>query len=77
MSETIAKDFMAEYYQQALENLNESDLSAEQIQEKIAQMDKMQEMYKKPVFKIGITFLEIFPIGLLVSLISAFILKKK
>lgn len=77
MSETVAKDFMAQYYQHAIENLNNSSLTPGEIEEKIAQMDKMQEMYKNPVYKIGITFLEIFPVGLLVSLIAAFILKRK
>ncbi len=77
MSETIAKDFMAQYYQQAVENINNSGLSPEEVEQKMQQMDKMQEMYKNPVFKFGITFLEIFPVGLLVSLIAAFILKKK
>ena len=76
MSNTIAKDFMADYYQQSVEKLQASDLSEEVINQKIAEMDNFQELYKNPLVKIGMTFLEIFPVGLIISLISALILKK-
>jgi len=33
-------------------------------------------MYKSPLVQIGITFLEIFPVGLVISLLSAALLKK-
>lgn len=77
ISNTIAEDFMSEYYQQSMEKLKASDLSEAEIDAKIARMDQFQELYKNPVVKIGITFLEIFPVGFVVSLISALILKRK
>lgn len=77
ISNTIAEDFMSEYYQQSMEKLKASDLSEAEIDAKIAQMDQFQELYKNPIVKIGITFLEIFPVGFVVSLISALILKRK
>lgn len=77
MSETIAKDFMSEYFQYSVEKLRTSDLTETEIDEKIAEMEYFKELYKNPMVKIGMTFLEIFPIGLLVSLISAFFLKRK
>ena len=77
ISETIAKDFMANYYQQSIEKLKASGLSAVELEEKIADMDHFIELYKNPLVKIGMTFLEIFPVGLIVSLISALILKRK
>ncbi len=77
ISNTIAKDFMAVYYQQTVEQLQASDLSEAQVKAKIEEMDYYRELYKNPIVKIGITFLEIFPVGLIVSLISAFILRKK
>jgi hypothetical protein len=36
---------------------------------------KFTEMYANPLFRIPMTFLEIFPVGILVSLISAALLK--
>ena len=76
LSETIAQDFMSEYYQSSIEKLRSSDLSQSEIEAKIKEMDKFQELYKNPLVKIGMTFLEIFPVGLIISLISALILKK-
>ncbi len=77
ISETIAKDFMSEYYQHSVEQLKASGLSEEELAKRVAEMEQFRELYKNPFFKIGITFLEIFPVGLIVSLISAAILKKK
>ncbi len=77
MSNTIAKDFMAEYFQSSVEQLKASDLSQEEIDAKITEMKNFQELYKNPFVKIGITFMEIFPVGLVISLISAFIFKTK
>jgi hypothetical protein len=39
--------------------------------------DLSLEMYKNPVIMAGITLMEILPVGLLITLISSFILKKK
>lgn len=77
ISNTIAKDFMSEYYQHSIEKLKASDLTEAQISARIAEMDTFNELYKNPIVKIGMTFLEIFPVGFLVSLASSFILKKK
>lgn len=77
ISNTIAKDFMAEYFQSSVEQLKESGLSQTEIDSKIVEMEKFQELYKNPLVKIGITFMEIFPVGFVISLISAFIFKTK
>lgn len=77
ISNTIAKDFMTEYYQQSIEQLNASGLSDEELALRVEEMEQFRELYKNPFIKIGITFLEIFPVGLIISLISAAILKKK
>lgn len=65
MSETIASDFMSEYYQYSIEKLKASDLTETEIDEKIAEMEYFKELYKNPMVKIGMTFLEIFPVGFL------------
>jgi hypothetical protein len=51
--------------------------SAEVVQAKVAQMKKFKEMYDNPITNAAMTFIEPFPIGLLVTLISAAVLKKK
>jgi hypothetical protein len=42
-----------------------------------AQMNWYKEMYKNPLFLVLLTYVEVLPIGLVISLISALILKRK
>jgi len=77
MSETVAKDFMDDYYEQSLVALKSSGLSEAELDIKLEEAAYFKELYKNPFFKIGITFSEIFPVGLIFSLLSAVILKKK
>ena len=65
-------NFMEQYSEMVLKKTNTAELAA-----KIAQMNQMKEWYKNPFMIIVLTLMEIFPIGILVSLISALILKKK
>lgn len=76
-SHFFAQDFMEQYYQYSVEQVQNSGLSAQEVDEKITEMERFKEMYKNPFVKMGFTFIEIFPIALIVALISAFILKKK
>ena len=40
-------------------------------------MRDFQEMYKNPVVKVGFTYVEILPVGLLISLLCAALLKRR
>jgi len=77
ISNTIAKDFMSEYFQQSITKLKNSGLPQAEIDEKIAEMEYFRELYKNPLINVGMTFLEIFPVGLVISIISALVLKRK
>ena len=76
ISETIAADYMEQYTATAIEKIQLSELSLEDKDAQIADLEYWKEAYKNPFVKIGITILEILPVGLIVSLITAFILKK-
>lgn len=65
-------DFMEKYSEMVLKNTKPEALAA-----KTTEMNQMKEWYKNPVMVILLTFMEILPIGIVVSLISALILKKK
>lgn len=60
-----------------VQKLRASGASQEEITRKTAEMAKFGEMYKNPLVVILMTYIEILPVGLLVSLISAWILKRK
>jgi hypothetical protein len=51
--------------------------SQAQIEAKAAEMAEFKEMYKNPLFVILSTYAEILPLGLIISLISAALLRKK
>ncbi|HPJ09244.1 MAG TPA: DUF4199 domain-containing protein [Flavobacterium sp.] len=70
-------DFMEKYTAHMLELAAKHGDSAAEIAEKTSQMKSMADMYKNPLFVVLFTYAEIFPIGLVVSLITALILKRK
>ena len=70
-------NFTEKYAQYLQEELQKSGASQEIIDAQMAEIESFKEMYQNPFIQIGFTFLEIFPVGLLVSLIAAALLKKK
>jgi hypothetical protein len=65
-------DFMEKYSDMVLKNTNPEDLAA-----KTTEMNQMAAWYKSPLLIILLTYIEILPIGIVVSLIAALFLKKK
>ncbi len=70
-------DFMEKYAASEIAKLQSSGLSANEIAIQTAKMNEMKESYKNPLYVIGLTYIEILPIGIFFSLICAFIVKKK
>jgi len=68
---------MDEYFAHAIEQVRQSGASDEEIKAKIEEMESFKEMYQHPLIQMGITFTEIFPVGLLMSIIAALVLKRK
>jgi len=65
-------NFSAFYAQQMVEQARASGADERAA---AAQAAQFTEMYANPLFRIPMTFLEIFPVGILVSLVSAALLK--
>ena len=70
-------EFIDKYSAHELTKLKSGGLSQQLIDQKTTDMMNMKEMYKKPLMNIIFTYLEILPVGLVVSLICAAILKRK
>lgn len=70
-------DFADKYATATLEAMKAKGAAPAEIAKKAADMESFKKMYKKPVWVVLWTYTEILPIGLIVSLIAAAILKKK
>lgn len=67
--------FMDEYIAGIMRARQTEGVSAAAIAEEMAKLEPMRINYANPLFRIPMTFLEIFPVGLLVSLVSALLLR--
>ena len=70
-------DFMDKYTVCVMKDAKSDGATAVELEKKATEMANFKELYKNPLFVVLITYSEVFPIGLLVSLISALILKRK
>ena len=70
-------DFWDKYGAHMVQKLQSQGASQAAVQAQIEQVKKYKEMYKNPFFNAAMTFIEPFPVGLVITLISAAILKKK
>jgi len=70
-------DFGDRYAAHMLEKMKTSGKSAEAIAKTTQEMAKFKEMYRNPLINAGMTLMEVLPMGLLVTLVSAAILRKK
>jgi hypothetical protein len=74
---TLFPDFMDKYSAYMISKMQASGASAQAVQAEIAEMQQMKVMYANPVYNVLMTFIEPFPVGLLITLISAAVLRKK
>ncbi|GJL95016.1 MAG: hypothetical protein DHS20C05_14210 [Hyphococcus sp.] len=67
--------FINEYTAGIIEAKREAGVSGAELDKIIEDMEKMKQQYANPIFRMPVTFLEIFPVGLVVSLVSAALLR--
>ena len=70
-------DYLQKYGEYMIEKMKTENASQTAIDAKLAEMKEFEKMYQNPFFNALITFSEIFPVGLIISLICALILKRK
>lgn len=71
------QQFIQEYSKMYVEKLKAGGASMAEISTAQNEMAQFADMYRNPLIRFGFTLMEIIPMGLLVSLVSAFILKRK
>ena len=68
-------DFMADYTASTIEQMRQAGKPAAEIAATEREMGEFAKSYKNPLVRIPITFVEIFPVGLIVALVSAALLR--
>lgn len=68
-------DFVGWYSNHLVESARASGASAERLAQVAAEAQAFRESYANPLVRVGFTFIEMMPVGILVSAISAAILR--
>jgi hypothetical protein len=74
---SVFPDFMDKYGAYMVQKLQASGASSAAIQAQLQEIRKYKEMYDNPFLNAAMTFIEPFPVGLVITLISAALLRKK
>jgi hypothetical protein len=67
--------FMDHYTAAILAQKKAAGVHGAALQAEIAQLNEMKAEYNNPLIRMGMTFIEIFPVGVLIALISAALLR--
>jgi len=70
-------DFYQKYAAHQLREMKAAGATAAQLAAKAAEVQKYGDLYKNPFYNAMFTYLEILPVGLIVSVLAAVILKRK
>jgi hypothetical protein len=70
-------DFLNKYSAHEVEKARAAGATAEAIQKQIDEMQHFKKLYSNPFYNAAFTFLEPFPVGLIITLISSLILRKR
>jgi len=69
-------DFAEKYAAFVIENMRANGASPAELAQKMAEMKRFQVMYNNIFFNVAMTFLEPLPVGLIMTFISALILRR-
>lgn len=73
----LSDTFMEKYTEQYLSKMKAQGASEAEIQKQTETMAVWKEKYKNPLLRFGMTLVEILPVGIIITLISAAILRRK
>jgi hypothetical protein len=72
-----AEAFIDYYAQCHINKLKEKGVSAAGLDQEVRKMDDFKMMCRNPAIRFGMTLMEILPVGIIITLISAALLRKK
>jgi hypothetical protein len=73
----LMPDFGDKYAARTIDAMREKGATEAAIAAKKKEMEKMKAMYNNPLINVAVTFIEPFPVGLIVTLLSAVILRRR
>ncbi|MDT0557847.1 DUF4199 domain-containing protein [Ichthyenterobacterium sp. W332] len=73
----INPDFVADYLDYSINKMQESGMTAQELETKSAELKQQMEDYGSPGFMAGLMFATVLILGFIISLISGLILQRK
>ena len=73
----ITPDFTTKYAAHMVDKARKSGASEAAIDAKVAEMKELSKMYENPLMNAAVTMLEPLPVGLVIALVSAGVLRRK
>lgn len=70
-------DFAEKYAAATIQEARQNGASEAEIQRKTVEMQQFATNYKNPLFNVAMTFIEPLPVGLVIALVSAGLLRRK
>lgn len=77
LAATVEKNFAHDYAASMVKRAQNSGLQGAALEAKIAEAHKFEVMYSNPLYRMSMTLLEPLPVGLVMALVSAGILRRK
>lgn len=74
---TVASDFTEKMSAHYLEKMKKDAKNEVEVEAAVTQMQSFKEWYENPLLRFGLTTMEILPVGIVITLISAGLLHRK
>ena len=75
--ERMAPDYLEKYKVHMLDKARREGESEEEIAKKKAEMEEFEVQYRNPLVKAAFTFMEPFPVGVVIALVSAGVVSRQ
>jgi hypothetical protein len=74
---SYGQEFSEKYALCMIDKAKSEGATQAELREKVNEMEEFKKLYDNPIVRIPMTFVEIFPVGIVVALVCAAILRKK